>query len=111
MDGTAPIETKRQRKYRLMKEQVAGLKTELARERQRLILVQDENKQLREWGDRLLNVVNAQRAKIAELDTACRALLLRWHAAEQRAEQLETVMPGITIRAHKPLPKEWVVEV
>ena len=111
MDGTAPIETKRHRKYRLIKEQVASLKTELALERRRLLLAQAENKQLREWGDRLLNVVNAQRAKIAELDTACRALLLRWHAAEQRAEQLETVMPGITIRAHKPLPKEWVVEV
>ena len=104
----APIETKRQRKYRLLKEQVASLKTELAIERQRVILVQAENKQLREWGDRLLNVINAQRAKIVELDTACRALLLRWHAAERRAEQLETVMPGITITAHKPLPKEWV---
>ena len=107
MDGTAPIETKRQRKYRLMNEQLGSLKTELAGERRGLIVVQTENARLREWGDRLLNVVNAQRAKIAELDTACRALLLRWHAAEQRAEQLETVMPGMKITAHKPLPKEW----
>ena len=97
----APIETKRHRKYRLMKEQLGSLKTELARERRGLIVVQAENKQLREW-------VDAQHAKIVELDTAYRALLLRWHAAERRAEQLETVMPGIKIRAHKPLPKEWV---
>src|SRR5437870_867473 len=107
----APLETKRQRKYRLMKEQVASLKTELARERRGLIVAQAENKQLREWGDRLLTVINAQRAKIVELDTAYRSLALRWHAAEQRAEQLETVMPGIKITAHKPLPKEWLVEV
>src|SRR6266566_7107468 len=107
MDGTAPIETKRQRKYRLLKEQVAGLKTELARERWGLIVVQAENKQLREWGDRLLKAFNAQYAKIVELEAAYRALLLRWHAAEQRVKQLETVMPGITITAHKPLPKEW----
>jgi len=104
----APVETKRHRKYRLIKEQLGSLKTELARERQRLILVQAENKQLREWGDRLLKVLDAQHAKIVELDAACRALLLRWHAAERRAEQLETVMPGIKITAHKPLPKEWV---
>ncbi len=103
----APIETKRHRKERLMREQVAGLKRELAGERRGLLLAQVENKQLREWGDRLLNVINAQRAKIVELDTAYRALLLRWHAAERRAEQLETVMPGIKITAHKPLPKEW----
>src|SRR6266576_542677 len=108
MDGTAPLETKRQRKYRLMKEQIASLKAELAGERRGLLLAQVENKQLRESGDRLLNVVNAQRAEIVELDTACRELLLRWHAAERRAEQLETVMPGIKITAHKPLPKEWV---
>ena len=108
MDGTAPIETKRQRKYRLMNEQLGSLKTELARERRGLIVVQAENKQLREWGDRLLNAFNAQRAKIVELDAAYRALLLRWHAAEQRVKQLETVMPGIKITAHKPLPKEWV---
>src|SRR6266699_6124568 len=104
----APIETKRHRKYRLMNEQLGSLKTELARERRGLLLAQVENKQLREWGDRLLTVINAQRAKIGEQDTAYRALLLRWHAAERKAEQLETVMPGITIRPHKPLPKEWV---
>ena len=111
MDGTAPIETKRHRKYRLIKEQVASLKTELALERRRLLLAQAENKQLREWGDRLLKVFNAQHAEMVELDAAYRALALRWHAAEQRAERLETVMPGIKITAHKPLPKEWVVEV
>ena len=74
-------------------------------------MVQAETKQLRESGVRLLKVLDAQRVKIVELDAAYRSLALRWHAAEQRAEQLETVMPGIKITAHKPLPKEWLVEV
>src|SRR6266566_1870769 len=97
----APIETKRHRKYRLMKEQVAGLKRELAGERQRLILVQAENKQLREWGDRLLNAFNAQYAKVAELEAAYRALLLRWHEAEERASGIIACGPGWKVTAHK----------
>src|SRR6266480_5984415 len=103
----APIETKRHRKYRLMNEQLASLKTELARERRGLIVVQAENKQLREWGDRLLKAFNAQRAEIVELDEAYRALLLRWHEAEKRASGIIACAPGWKVTAHKPLPKEW----
>lgn len=52
-----------------------------------------------------------QEKQIKELDTICRGLALRWHAAEHRAAELESYspIPGIRIVAHKPIPEAWRV--